>query len=167
MSWGAGAKGLYLTNDAFYQQAFDQQPCDHGALWIREQRKQAMQQILGRNNVGLRQRYCRNDEKTAWIFNEVGKELPITIGVVVLDEKIEKVVVLAYRESRGAEIRHEFFTRQFYGQSLLEDNRLSQSIDGITGATLSVIAMRRCAQAALYLHNQLLGKHSAVTRNKY
>jgi len=151
----AAAKGVYFTNDAFFEQAFNGEICEPGAVWLREQRKQTMQVILARESVGLRQRYCRIGKKTAWIFNEIGKELPITIGVVVFGGEVEKVVVLAYRESRGGEIRHPFFTQQFKGQRLDNNFELTRGVDGITGATLSVNAMRRCTQAALYLHSQL------------
>jgi hypothetical protein len=62
--------------------------------------------------------------------------------------------VLIYRESRGWEVRHAFFTRQF-DQAQLENGKLDRSIDGITGATLSVEALQRAARLALWLDQQL------------
>jgi hypothetical protein len=62
------------------------------------------------------------------------------------------VQVLVFRESRGWEIRHDFFTRQFANLWLKQNHRLSDRVDNITGATMSVKAMTRMARAALLLH---------------
>jgi hypothetical protein len=51
-------------------------------------------------------------------------------------------------------VRHAFFTRQF-DQAQLENGKLDRSIDGITGATLSVEALQRAARLALWLDQQL------------
>ena len=56
-----------------------------------------------------------------------------------------------YRESRGEEIHLPAFLQQFVG-NVLKGNALSQPIDGITGATLSVGAMTRMAKTALLLN---------------
>ncbi|HCS29554.1 MAG TPA: FMN-binding protein, partial [Spongiibacteraceae bacterium] len=59
--------------------------------------------------------------------------------------------ILTYCESRGGEVRHPFFTEQFEGAQLGADDTLDRQIDGITGATLSVRAVTRVAEAALVL----------------
>ena len=82
--------------------------------------------------------------------------MPITIGVVVAEGKIEQVKILAYRESRGGEVRYPAYTRQYLGASLTNKNNLDQSIDGITGATLSVWAVNKVAALALYYHGQVI-----------
>ncbi|WP_373098012.1 FMN-binding protein, partial [Zhongshania sp.] len=101
-------------------------------------------------------------QKTAWILEEIGKEMPITIGVVVdLDSAdgkslaVSRVDILAFRESRGWEVRHDFFTEQFKGAVLVRDDILSQHIDGITGATLSVRAVKQVARIALLLADEV------------
>lgn len=111
-----------------------------------------MAKILNHEYQGLRVRYWSRDDRTAWIFNEIGKELPITIGVVVEANKVVQIDILAFRESRGGEVRYPFFTKQFRGLSLTASHRLSDTIDGISGATLSVWAVTRATRAALYLH---------------
>jgi hypothetical protein len=60
------------------------------------------------------------------------------------------VTVLAFRESRGWEIRHPAFTQQFKDATLI-DNALDRHIDGVSGATLSVWAMTAVTRLALYL----------------
>lgn len=151
------AKGLYFDNNAFLNQAFGDQPYKSEMLWIKGENKAILQKIFGRKSVGLRQRYWHNGQRTAWVFNEIGKELPITIGVVVEKHQIAQLHVMEYRESRGGEVRHAFFTRQFLGSKLDSKKKLSNNIDGITGATLSVRSMKRVARAALYLHGQITG----------
>ena len=72
------------------------------------------------------------------------------------NNKIEDCKVLICRESRGWEIRNEFFTRQFSGAFLKTNSRLNQSIDNITGATMSVNAMKKLSRMALFLHNHVI-----------
>ena len=63
--------------------------------------------------------------------------------------------VLAFRESRGWEVKQAFFTRQFQGASLRDPSfarrGLDTKVDGITGATLSVRALKKVAEVALIL----------------
>ena len=94
--------------------------------------------------------------RTVWILERIGKELPITAGFVITDNKIESFKVLVFRESRGWEIRNDFFTRQFDGGQLIEKNKLNHRIDNITGATLSVNAMKKLSRMALYLHQHVI-----------
>ena len=65
--------------------------------------------------------------------------------------RIERVRVLIFRESRGWEIRHAFFTDQFDNASLYKDTQLDRHIDNISGATLSVRAVTKLARVALLL----------------
>ncbi len=72
-------------------------------------------------------------------------------GYVVEQAAITRTAILIYRESRGAEVRHPFFTDQFKGATLKRDGALDRHIDGITGATLSVHAISALARVALLL----------------
>ncbi|MDF2444841.1 MAG: hypothetical protein K0S46_77 [Moraxellaceae bacterium] len=125
-------------------------------LWLTPPIKQRAAAILGHEFPGLRTKYWRQGERTAWVLDEIGKEQPITMGVVVEQGQIVNIEVLAYRESRGGEIRHGFFRRQFDRATLKPGDRLDRHIDGITGATLSVSAMTRVARLALALHDEAL-----------
>jgi len=149
------SKGVYQTIDEFVADVFVDAVPQKKVLWLKGENKNQLKAIFGRESVGVRQRYWVNGDKTAWVFNEIGKELPITIGVVIKDDQILSIKVLEYRESRGAEVRHDFFTDQFKGVRLDKRQQLSQSIDGISGATLSVWSMQRVARAALFLHQGL------------
>ena len=151
------AKGEYSTEPVlFLQQVFGNENPQSGMVWLTGEKKQTAAAILGHQPGFLRLRYWGDSSRSAWIVDEIGKTEPITIGVVVKDNRIEEVKVLAFRESRGWEIRHEFFTRQFNGISLTADRNLSQSIDGISGATLSVRAMNNVSRLVLYLSQSLV-----------
>lgn len=141
---------------AFLDKAFESKATDlkPQVFWLKKEFKQELKQRFNYDLPGLRLRYWQQGAKSAWILDEVGKEQPITMGFVVEDQKINFVDVLEYRESRGGEIQYPFFTKQFKGLSLNKSEnkwQLSEDIDGITGATLSVRAMTKVAQVALYL----------------
>lgn len=120
-------------------------------LWLTADDKQQIQQLLGVPYQGLRIRYWRGATDSAWVLEAIGKERPITFGVVVRQQAIVAFEVLAYRESRGGEIRHAPFRAQFEQAHLAPDGRLDRTIDGITGATMSVDASRNMARLALWL----------------
>lgn len=155
----ANAGGVYQEPDAFINEVFDNAPPKPKVLWLNKELKAQIVDILDHKYKGLRVRYWQQDvenkRRTAWILEEIGKEKPITVGIVVDDEKIELVKVLVFRESRGWEVRHDFFTRQFKQVALKEDNRLDKHIDNISGATLSVRALTKLARIALLLDSQL------------
>lgn len=141
----------YLSRDEFLHLAFDGEPAQLQTVWLTKPTREAAKDTIGWLPPGLRLRYWTSGGKSAWIMEEIGKVKPITLGVVVANDTIERVDVLAFRESRGWEIRYPFFTRQFTGLTLRGDGSLSDSIDGITGATLSVRAVGKVTRAALWL----------------
>ncbi len=146
---------VYLERDVFLQRAFGEVPRSQ-TLWLKGDIKQAVQDILGHDYRSLRVRYWQHGDKTAWVLDEIGKEQPITIGIVVAADHIEQVQILAFRESRGWEVRHPFFTEQFQGASFFQGTELDRPIDGISGATLSVKAVTKVSRLALYLHQRVL-----------
>jgi len=121
-------------------------------VWLTGKLRDTASDILGHKPGRLRIRYWRKAERTAWVLNEIGKDQPITAGIVIAANGVQMVSVLRYRERRGGEVRFPFFTRQFHGAKLDSGYRLKQHIDGISGATLSVRAMTRMTRLALYLH---------------
>jgi Na+-translocating ferredoxin:NAD+ oxidoreductase RnfG subunit len=154
-SSSAFAGGIYQEPAAFIDQVFDNKPPKAEVLWLDKALKEKIAVILDHNYSGLRVRYWRQDNKSAWVLEEIGKEKPITAGIVITDGKIEQLKILAFRESRGWEVRHDFFTNQFTHASLTDDQQLDKSIDNISGATLSVRAVSKLARIALLLDQQL------------
>jgi hypothetical protein len=123
--------------------------CRQQALWLDKDLQAEAAALLERPWAAARVRYCERDGRTAWILDEIGKTEPITTGVVVEEGRVDAVRVLVFRESRGGEVHREAFTRQYRDAVLDGDNRLDRSIDGITGATLSVWAVNRQVRLAL------------------
>ena len=151
---GVIAEELYQTTEAFLNETFNAKPPAPDVVWLRGGVKQTAAEILGHAYPGIRVRYWGEDKRTAWVLEEVGKTQPITVGLVVSENGLESIRVLAFRESRGWEVRYPFFTDQFAGISLTDENKLDRHIDGISGATLSVRALKKLSRLALYLHQQ-------------
>ncbi|MDO9450067.1 MAG: FMN-binding protein [Rugosibacter sp.] len=154
----AEAETARFLREAFAQSAL---PAVPEFLWLTAELRPAVQAILGRDISAARLRYWRVGHRTAWVLDEVGKEMPITVGIVVNDGRIERMRVLAYRESRGWEVQSPNFLRQFTGAQLGDKQQLDRNIDGISGATLSVRAMTRMAKLALRLHQETMKKVAA------
>lgn len=142
---------VHLERPQFVDLAFPQKTPQRAMLRLTHDTLEQLQHILGHEYRGRRIRYWRTAETTAWIFDEIGKELPITIGIAVHKGEIALVRILVYREERGGEVHQGFFTSQFHQARLSADGDLTKPIDGITGATLSVQAVTRIARLALFL----------------
>lgn len=152
------AGGVYQQPDAFINQVFDNKPPKAEVLWLNKDLKSQIIKILDHKYKGLRVRYWQQAKKTAWVLDEIGKEKPITAGIVVNNGRIEQVKILIFRESRGWEIRHDFFTEQFKQATLKDKQQLDKTIDNISGATLSVRAVKKLARIALLLDQQVQQK---------
>lgn len=150
----AFAADVYLAPASFLAGAFDGDVPAAQRLWLTGPVKAAVREILGHDLGSLRVRYWQRGERTAWILEEIGKDQPITTGLVVDAGHLSDVQVLIYRESRGWEVRYPAFTDQFKGAVLDEGMRLDRHIDGITGATMSVDALTRLARLALFFHTR-------------
>jgi len=151
----AHARGTYQTPQAFLEESFPEGVPPPRILWLKGELRSAVREILGHRYPALRIRYWRRDGRTAFILEEIGKDEPITVGILVREGRIERIRVLIFRESRGDEVRHDFFTRQFEGARLDERRRLDRTIDNISGATLSVRAMKKLARLALLLEREI------------
>lgn len=145
-----------VTLDAFLAESFAGQAPATQMLWLTPELKTRAAKVLDHPYAGMRVKYWREGNRTAWVIDEIGKERPITIGVVVSAGHIEQVKVLAFRESRGGEVRYPFFTKQFVNAGLRDGDRLDRTIDGITGATLSVWAVTKVSRLALLFHGEVM-----------
>jgi FMN-binding protein len=150
IAFSVSARGIYQTDEAFLAETFNNQVPKSQVVWIKGDLRKSISDILGHNYAGLRIRYWQQEGRKAWILEEIGKVEPITFGVITTQNKVEKVTVLAFRESRGGEIRYPAFTQQF-NDAKLKGTDLDRHIDGISGATLSVRAMTAIVTLALYL----------------
>ncbi len=159
------AAEVYQTSAAFVGEAFPNERPMAKAVWVTGDLEKRVTRVLGHTYRDLRVRYWIKGDRSAWILEEVGKVEPITLGIVVEGGRIEAVKVLAYRESRGWEIRSPFFTDQYRGARVDADTRLDRKIDGISGATLSVRAATKVARLALVL-DQAVNHPGGTTQSK-
>jgi hypothetical protein len=113
--------------------------------------KSDIQTILGARYTQSTMSYWREGGKTIWILQARGKVNLVDAGFVIEQGRILRCEVLAFRETRGRQIRSKRFLKQLNGLFLNNKGELSRDIDGYSGATYSVNAMRRMAQWALYL----------------
>lgn len=143
---------VYETQAEFLSRAFSGSPPEPAVIWLSGERKSAVRQMLGHDYAALRLRFWCDDGRSAWVLEEIGKELPITVGIIVERNTIRSLRVMTYRENRGGEVATPAFTDQFNEASNGDNNGLDVRIDGISGATLSVQALTRLAAVALYLH---------------
>ena len=104
----------YQSNDAFINQAFNGNAGESKVLWLDDDLKQAVEAILAHRFNKMRMRYWQHNDETVWIMDEIGKESPITVAIHIKDHQIVRTKVLVYRESRGDEVRHDFFTDQLH-----------------------------------------------------
>lgn len=155
LSLPSSAIGDYQSSEQFIAQAFKQQNVAPKVLWLTTDDKAQIAEIMSHRFNLLRIRYWQHNNETVWVLNEIGKEKPITIAVHIKNSAIANLKVLTYRESRGDEVRHQFFTKQFTDAQLTPDNKLTQHIDGITGATMSVHALTKVARVALWLNKKV------------
>lgn len=139
----------------FVEEVFAGEVPQRQKLKLSIEMKAQLKEVLGHKMRGSRVRYWEQDSRTVWVLEEIGKTRPITTGLVINDSKLEQLKVIKFRESRGGEIRYPFFTDQFKGVGIDENNKLDTSIDGISGATLSVRAMKKLSRVAIILHNHV------------
>ena len=150
----ANAEETLLDKQAFLNKAFPEDLPIEKKLWITKADHEEIEKIVGTKYDFFRVGYWQKDHKTAFILEDIGKYKPITVGFIINDSKIENVEVLIYRESHGWEIKYPFFTSQF-SQVTLEGDKLSKEISNISGATLSVDALKRMAKLALHLESMI------------
>ncbi len=153
-----GQAGTYQTSAEFLAEAFAGAGSPSaGSYSLTAADQAAAKAILGHAYGTARLRYWKSGDRTAWILEEIGKTRPITTGFAVDDGKVHLVRVLVYRESHGGEVKNSFFTRQFKGAKLKDPPRynLSRRINNISGATLSVNALRNLSRFALYLDGKV------------
>ena len=151
----------YQSSQAFIAQSLKTDNAKRHIYWLDDKAKKTIEKILGHKFHKLRLRYWQKADETVWILNEIGKESPITVGVHIKNDHIVRTKVLVYRESRGDEVRHDFFTNQFIKAQLTDENKLDRHIDGITGATLSVRALTKLSRISLWLHHEVSNQPSS------
>jgi hypothetical protein len=134
----------------FLNEVFQNQIPKPQRVWVNKEKQLLIKQKFNPSQVKMSYRYWQKDQITVWILDEIGKEQDITTGIVITDNKIDKVQVLVYRESRGGQVQSQRFTQQYNNKTI--NNNFIKEIDSISGATLSVNALNKQVQMALWLN---------------
>jgi hypothetical protein len=148
------AESVYQSPKDFLSATFSAPP-DPQRLTLSGDLSKQVKAILGHRYKKIRVPYWQDGCRSAWILEEIGKERYITTGFVVNAQGLEKAKVLIFRESRGWEVKHDFFGQQFIGANLTKKNKLDTHIDNISGATMSVNAVTNISRMALLLHKHI------------
>ena len=148
------AESVYQSPEDFLSATFTTAP-EPQRLTLSGDLGKEVKNILGHRYKKIRVPYWQDGCRSAWILEEIGKERYITTGFVVNSQGLEKTKVLIFRESRGWEVKHDFFGQQFIGAKLTSKNRLDKNIDNISGATMSVNAVTNISRMALLLHKHV------------
>ena len=145
------SKAAFLE-DVFAESAVEKK------IWLLGEHKKVVSAILNHPYKQLRVGYWSAKEKPdtrVWFLQEIGKEKEIDVGIVIYNNRIQKLRILAFRESRGWEVKLPFFTKQFEQNKLTVEYTLANQVSNISGATLSWRAVTKLARVALYLNKQL------------
>jgi len=97
----AHAKGVYQTEEAFLHDVFGDNVPQKQSILLRSDVRESVEKILNHPYAGLKIVYWEQNNQSAWILEEIGKEHPITFGIVVANGKIKTAKVLEFREIRG------------------------------------------------------------------
>ena len=90
----------------------------------------------------------------ALILEEQGRFKPITFMVKISSEgRVEMVLVMVYRESRGDGVKRQRFLKQFRKKDGQDHLRLNRDIVGVSGATMSSRAITLGVKKALIIVN--------------
>jgi hypothetical protein len=83
----ANAKGVYQTEEDFLLEVFSGKVPDQKRLILKSKLREPIEKILKHPYTGMRIKYWQNNNQTAWVLEEIGKEYPITFGMVVSNGK--------------------------------------------------------------------------------
>ena len=149
------AEDIILDKKTFLSNSFSSKVPGHSYIILKGDIKESVSNIL-RDTYHLPViKYWKVGNKVVFILETIGKHEFITTGFAVENNKIVDAKVLVYRENYGWEIKYDNFLNQIKGNSLKSNGKLVKRISNISGATLSVKAMRRLSKLSLYLYTKI------------
>ena len=122
--------------------------------WIDSDLRSEITSRIEMEYLPIRIQYQRKKGLHYWYLKEYGKEQLIDFVVTIKDDYIKQINVLEYREPYGGEIKNSKFLKQFQkarNKTTKNKLKLSNQVDGISGATISVNSITRVAKLALFL----------------
>jgi len=154
----------YYTLDQALNEVFEGADRIWSERWIPSDDQQAaMETRLGRRLpaeevVFHRAERDSRDLGVALELAEKGRFRPITFLVHVgPDQKVAKVLLMVYRESRGDGVKRQRFLKQFRGKSADNRLRLNRDVVAVSGATMSSRGLTAGVKRALILADTRYG----------
>ena len=117
--------------------------------------KKGVQKAYGGRYPGFSVSFWQKNDRRVWALKASGKHGFVHAGLVVRQGRLVQIKVLSSKEQRGRGIETSRFRDQFTGAGLKGNTELDRRIDGISGATYSVNAIKKMACVALYLDSQI------------
>ena len=150
---------VYLTKKQAFEVAFPEaDTIEKERQWLTDVQKQAIEELFLQTIKETRFTFYvgkKNGKPMGYLLidNIIGKSFPITFMTVLnTDGTVRDVEIMVYREPRGWEVKNQSFLSQFFGKDSSSDSR---EINSITGATLSVNALRTGVYKALAAYKVL------------
>lgn len=113
--------------------------------------QKGVKEAYGGRYPGFSISYWQQSNRRVWALRARGKHGFVHAGLVTQDGRVVRIKILSSKEQRGRMIETPRFLDQFAGAGLKEGAKLDRRIDGISGATYSVNAVKNMARVALYL----------------
>lgn len=152
----AGLSQSGMASDSFVQGVLGELPAEEKIL-LRGEVLDAIRTVYGSRYPASSVSYWEKAGRRVWILKSRGKHGYVEAGFVTEAERLVRVRVLDSKEVRGKVIETERFLKQFVGSGLDETHQLDQRVDGVSGATVSVNALKKMALVALVLDSFVSG----------
>ncbi len=91
-----------------------------------------------------------------FLDNVIGKSMPITFFVLLdVEGNIISTNIIKYRESYGGAVSNENWNEQFSGKNSNSDFTVGKSVNGISGATISVNSVTKGIRKIALLYEEI------------
>jgi len=88
--------------------------------------------------------------------NVIGKSMPITFFVLLdVEGNIISTNIIKYREPYGGSVSNENWNQQFTGKNSSSDFTVGKSVNGISGATISVNSVTKGIRKITLLYEEI------------
>lgn len=145
-----GLSAAAESPERFVEAVFGELPAEQ-KISLHGDVKEDVTDAYGGRYPGFSVSYWQHNDQRIWALKARGKHGFVHAGLVVQAGRLVNIKVLSSREQRGRMIETPRFLDQFTGVGLDSGRALDRWIDGISGATYSVNAVRKMARAALVL----------------
>ena len=91
-----------------------------------------------------------------FLDNVIGKSMPITFIVLLdVDGNIISTDIIKYREPYGGAVSNENWNEQFTGKNSNSDFTVGESVNSISGATISVNSVTKGIRKIIFLYEKI------------